>query len=506
MQNRNNQQPLVILDQITAIVRGRQMLADTSWVIHQNQNWAIIGPNGSGKSSLSRVLLGEIPVCCGTMTRDPELFLPGKISYVSFDTQKRLIKREIVEDTARYYKGNIDEVTTVQQAMHMVDDPNQSLFQRTVEQLEMHAILDRGIGVLSNGEMRKFLIGRGMMKSPRLLILDEPFDGLDITARKKFLELINRLMDQNLQILLITHRFEEIPDNISHMLCLKDCKVFAQGKKEEILTSHLISHLYDSVPLSLDAISSRMEKSPTDFSNDLSENHPTPLVEMKNVTVKYGESIVLNQLNWTMKTGENWAIVGPNGAGKSTLLRLIAADHLQAYSNEIYLFGKRRGTGESVWEIKKQIGLVSAEFQIRYQSQITVRQVVLSGFFDSIGIYQASSREQHQIAKQWIEKLNMTDKMDRPFDQISQGEQRMVLLARAMVKSPLLLILDEPCQGLDYTNRQLILSLIDSVGQRTSTNVLYVSHHAEETPACINHVLCFEPASNGSYSVRCNQQ
>ncbi|MBF0288276.1 MAG: molybdate ABC transporter ATP-binding protein ModF [SAR324 cluster bacterium] len=496
MENKNNRKPLVILNQITAIVRGRKILANTSWVMQQDQNWAIIGPNGAGKSSLCRILLGKLPVCSGTMTRHPGLFSPGKISYVSFDTQKRLMRQELVEDTARYYKGSIDEVTTVQQAMFMTATPKQKLFEQIVEQLELQSILDKGIGVLSHGEMRKFLIGRGMMTSPKLLILDEPFDGLDAAARKKFLGLINHLMEQNLQILLITHRFEEIPGNVSHVLCLKDCSVFAQGKKQDMLASQMIQRLYETSP--------RHRKALINFSSDSSENTSSPLVIMKEATVQYGEVTVLDRVNWTMNSGENWAILGPNGAGKSTLLRLIAADHPQAYSNEIYLFGKRRGSGESVWDIKKHIGLVSPEFQIRYQSQITVRQVVLSGFFDSIGIYQVSSLKQREIARQWIEQLSMDDKIESPFDRISQGEQRMVLLARAMVKCPLLLILDEPCQGLDYTNRQLILDLIDWIGTHTQTNILYVSHHNKETPECIDHVLAFEPAPNGSYSVRCD--
>ena len=200
-----------------------------------------------------------------------------------------------------------------------------------------------------------------------------------------------------------------------------------------------------------------------------------------------------------MKFGEHWAIAGPNGAGKTTLLSLISGDNPQAYANEIYLFGKRRGTGESIWDIKQKIGLISSEFQIRYRKALKALDVVLSGFFDSVGLYRRCTAAQRRIAMQWIEFLQLADRSDKLFNQLSYGEQRLILLARAMVKLPLVLILDEPCQGLDRTNRQMVLSLIDAIATTQKTHILFVTHYPNEIPDCITHILRFEKSVRGDY-------
>ena len=226
------------------------------------------------------------------------------------------------------------------------------------------------------------------------------------------------------------------------------------------------------------------------------------LVSMKNVTIKYEETMVLDNVSWTMRTGENWVILGPNGCGKTTLLNLITGDNLQAYANEIYLFGKRRGSGESIWDIKRRTGIISSDLQIRYRKPITAFEVVLSGFFDSVGLYRDFTREQKETAEQWMEVLGIADKSDRIFNQLSYGEQRMQLLARSMVKTPPILIMDEPCQGLDRTNRQRILAAIEIVGHQSKTNIIYVTHYPHEIPACMTHMLEFEKGQTGRYRPR----
>ena len=481
----------VCLDKATAILRGKEILPNTSWSLHDHQNWAIIGPNGSGKSSLCRVILGEIPVCKGRLRKAPPLYTENGIAYVSFGRQQQVFLKEDREDAARAYCGTVDEVTPVHQLLlsHASAGRADLDVEKIVQQLQIAPLLERGIRALSNGEMRKVMLARGLLKAPHLLILDEPFDGLDAPSRLGLAEIIDSLMAQNLKILLITHRLEEITANITHVLCLKDCHVFAQGPKATMLASESIQRLYDMPPWP-------PERMPSFQQSTLSTK---TLIEMRHVCVNYGQKVVLNDLNWTVQRGENWAIVGPNGAGKSTLLSLISADNLQAYANEIYLFGKRRGSGESIWEIKQKIGLVSAEFQLRYHSPITARQVILSGFFDSIGLYQKVSEAQQQMAQQWIEAFGLQEQEKSLFNRLSQGQQRVVLLARAMVKSPVLLILDEPCQGLDYAHRTRVLNLIDFIGQHTASQLLYVTHHLEEQLACIQHVLRFEPTAEGLY-------
>jgi molybdate transport system ATP-binding protein len=213
---------------------------------------------------------------------------------------------------------------------------------------------------------------------------------------------------------------------------------------------------------------------------------------MRDVSVNYGDHRVLSGVDWTVRTGENWALVGPNGAGKSTLLRLITGDHLQGYANELTIFGRRKGSGESIWELKQQIGYVSEDIQLRYQKKMSGFDVVCSGFFDSVGLYRHCSPAQKRAAQGWLDKTGTADLARRRFTELSFGQQRMILMVRALVKSPRLLILDEPCNGLDPANRQRLLGMLDVIGSSGATHLLYVSHRPSEIPSCITHQLIID--------------
>ncbi|WP_059259051.1 molybdate ABC transporter ATP-binding protein ModF [Escherichia albertii] len=219
-----------------------------------------------------------------------------------------------------------------------------------------------------------------------------------------------------------------------------------------------------------------------------------PRIVLNNGVVSYNDRPILNNLSWQVNPGEHWQIVGPNGAGKSTLLSLITGDHPQGYSNDLTLFGRRRGSGETIWDIKKHIGYVSSNLHLDYRVSTTVRNVILSGYFDSIGIYQAVSDRQQKLVQQWLDILGINKRTaDAPFHSLSWGQQRLALIVRALVKHPTLLILDEPLQGLDPLNRQLIRRFVDVLISEGETQLLFVSHHAEDAPACITHRLEFVP-------------
>jgi molybdate transport system ATP-binding protein len=210
---------------------------------------------------------------------------------------------------------------------------------------------------------------------------------------------------------------------------------------------------------------------------------------MKRVNVSYGKARILRDIDWTVQRGEHWALLGPNGAGKTTLLSLILGDHPQAYANHVALFGRRRSSGESIWEIKQRIGWVAPELHLYHPRNITGLRVVESGFYDSVGLYRACSQTQRQMAQQWMKRLGIEDYADLPFAKLSEGEQRLVLLARALVKDPLLLILDEPCQGLDAQNRERVRQIVDTIGRHRDISIIYVTHNADELPRIINCVL-----------------
>ncbi|MGE0086718.1 MAG: molybdate ABC transporter ATP-binding protein ModF [Desulfococcaceae bacterium] len=470
--------PIITFEDIAVRLGEKLILPHTDWEIRRDQHWAVLGPNGAGKSSLVRALAGDLPIVQGTVSR--YYSESEKPAYVSFELHRKIIAKDEELDHARYFSGNPDSLTNARQIIA----PSDSKFSRLEEiasQLKIQALLDRGIRFLSTGQMRKVLIARALIRSPSLLILDEPFDGLDAENRKDLTGIIRDLMKGAMQIVLVTHRQEEIPPEISHVLYVQNCRVVRQGIRSQIPDKTLLSQ-YEKTSFSLPAFSESQRKCKTDV----------PVIEMKNVTVRYNDTVVFRNLNWTVQQGENWAVLGPNGAGKTTLLRLISGDHPQAYANDIRLFGRLRGSGESIWEIKEHIGMVSSEFQIHYRKSVTALDAVISGFFDSVGLYRNSASWQRKTALQWMRQLGMEDKSDQRFDRLSCGEQRMVLLARSLVKSPDLLILDEPCQGLDTANRQMILALIDHIGHHSDTQILYVSHHPEEMPSCIHQVLHLE--------------
>jgi molybdate transport system ATP-binding protein len=338
---------------------------------------------------------------------------------------------------------------------------------------------------LSSGEMRKLLIFRALSSHPDLLILDEPFNGLDSFARRRISKLLCRLHDTGTQMVLITHRMTDIADFFTHEICLKQGRVAGQqhiaAAKQDGLSAN--DDLLTEPEAGSPAIAPPADQGPTNQPMD------TVLIHMDKVTVRYQNTIVLDKVSWEMKKGENWAIIGPNGAGKTTLLKLITGDNLQGYANRITLFGRPKGTGESIWQIRQRIGYVADDLQARYQRNLTGIDVVCSGFFDSVGLYASATEKQHRVALDWMQTLDIVELAHQPLNRLSFGQQRLLLIARAMVKTPGLLILDEPCNGLDPEHREQVLAILDRIVLSGETNLLYVTHRQSEMPAAITHSL-----------------
>lgn len=490
--------PLIALENITALLGRKAVLEDVSWRIAPDENWAVLGPNGSGKTTLLRVLSGDLKPASGTVHYASKLEDGVKIATVTHEQHRDLIALESTKNIFEFEGEYSGKFTTARQVIGDSAQDDAAALEALSGRLGITPFLDKGVKYLSTGEMRKVLIARALMANPALLVLDEPFEGLDAPSRQWLRQTLDDLMKKGIRILLITHRVDELPCGISHILCMKDCRAQLTGAKEEVLATLAAASFFQDA-------SGAPRNAP-----EITESHnhgffeaSDTLVAMKDVCVRYNSAPAISGINWTMKKGENWAITGPNGAGKSTLLSLISGDNPKAYGNEIYLFGKRRGTGETVWDIKQKVGLVSSEFQIGYQQEISAFSVVLSGFFDSVGLYDRATWKQREIAATWIRNLSIEEKADRVFSRLSYGEQRAFLLARAMVKMPLLLMLDEPCQGLDAASRKHFLRLVDHIGQNTPTHILYVTHHETEEISCIDHRLNFVPMAGGGYTAEC---
>ncbi|MBW4212146.1 molybdate ABC transporter ATP-binding protein ModF [Enterobacter asburiae] len=472
------------------ISQGTFRLSDTRTLtiadltIRAGESWAFVGTNGSGKSALARALAGELPLlkgeCQGDFTR---------LTRLSFEQLQKLVSDEWQRNNTDLLSPGEEDTgrTTAEIIQDEVKDPARC--QRLAERFGITALLNRRFKYLSTGETRKTLLCQALMSEPELLILDEPFDGLDVQSRAQLAALLESLNQQGYTLVLVLNRFDEIPDFIQHAGVLADCNLTETGEKTALLKQALIAQLAHSEQL--DGITLPEPDAPA--ARHALDPHQ-PRIVLRDGMVSYDDRPILNRLSWTVNPGEHWQIVGPNGAGKSTLLSLITGDHPQGYSNDLTLFGRRRGSGETIWDIKKHIGYVSSSLHLDYRVSTTVRNVILSGYFDSIGIYQAVSDKQHKLAQQFLDILGMDTRIaDAPFHSLSWGQQRLALIVRALVKHPTLLILDEPLQGLDPLNRQLIRRFVDVLISEGETQLLFVSHHAEDAPSCITHRLEFVP-------------
>ena len=350
----------------------------------------------------------------------------------------------------------------------------------------LSALLDKYIISLSSGELRKFQLTKALLSAPRLLIMDNPFIGLDTATREQLSSLLRTLISEtDLQVILIMSKTDYIPDFITHIIPVRNLEVEEKTTREAYI-------LKRNIPLTtvLDADKAQriIELAYTEEQQPAADNSGY-ILRCKDVTIRYGERTILKDLNWDVCLNDKWALSGENGAGKSTLLSLICADNPQSYACNIEMFGHKRGTGESIWDIKKHIGYVSPEMHRAYLKDIPAIDIVASGLNDTIGLYVRTKPEQKTICEFWMDLFGIASLKDRMFLSLSSGEQRLCLLARAFVKDPALLILDEPLHGLDDYHRQLAKDIISTFCHRKNKTLIMVTHYVEELPDVITHKL-----------------
>ena len=450
--------------------------------INEKQHTVVLGPNGSGKSALAAMIAGV-----GDKTQG-RFDITESVAWVSVAQQQALIEAERQKDSADILDV-IPTPSSVEQILLQelsLDAQGQQLCDRLLTMFSLQGMLQRPFSGLSTGETRKLLLTKAIISQPKLLILDEPYDGLDDQSRQNLAELLTELSNQ-MTILFVLNRISEVPAYCQQLILMEQGSVQWLTSISEDLDAQLrhIIQLKHLTKASLVLPAKDSEK----FTPQLHDRN-APLIELKNGKIHYGEQIVFDKLNWTVMPNHHWQISGPNGSGKTCLLNLITGDHPQCYSNDLYVFGFKRGSGESIWQIKQFIGYVSNGFHLEYRVNCSVLHVVLSGFYDSIGLYQQPSPKQRELAKQWLALMAFDEHVNTPFQQLSFGDQRLVLIARAMVKHPAVLILDEPCNGLDDINRLKVLALIELLAREGSTTVLYVNHHQEDViPSVTNQLL-----------------
>jgi molybdate transport system ATP-binding protein len=339
---------------------------------------------------------------------------------------------------------------------------------------------ERRLLQLSNGEHKRLQLAQALLSAPHLLLLDAPFTGLDAGNRSLLEAALAALTAQGIAVV-VTCPESRIPPFVQEVLLLD-----GSGKGA-------VYNVQDFKAAILNKPMPKLDAALLQTLVHVSEQHRfVYAVKMSGVHIRYSDKVILQNINWKVQRGERWSLSGPNGAGKSTLLSLITADNPQAYANEIYLFDRRRGSGESIWDIKRKIGFVSPELHLHFDKDATVFDTIASGFFDTIGLFRKVTQGQAAQVSGWLQLLNLTGIANRMLWQQPLGIQRLVLLARAMVKAPALLVLDEPLQGLDETQSAMIKTIVDLICSHTEQTLIFVSHYTEDLPGCIDHYLGLE--------------
>ncbi len=463
-----------------------QFEAPVSFELREGENVAVVGPNGAGKSLFVEMIMGRYPLRRGTLEFD---FYPAEsnavyrnVRYVSFRDAYG------AAETGYYYqqRWNAHDQDGVPRVRDLLNcDCDKAWMEKVLAMLGLEPLMDSLIIMLSSGELRKFQIARMLLDSPRLLIIDNPFIGLDVSMRTLLNDILSKIVAEGgVQLLLILSDADEIPQYINRVVPVRDMCVGEAVERGNYLrnAAGMQSNEDDTT---VEMFLARMNELPA--ATDSFDGQE--IVALKNVSVSYGNRTILKNLDWSVRCGEVWALTGCNGSGKSTLLSLLCADNLQSYACDITLFGRRRGSGESIWDIKKHIGYVCPEMHRAYMRNISVEDIVASGLHDSIGLYVKSTGEQMAVCRWWMQLFDIAHLYGRSFMQLSSGEQRLVLLARSFVKDPLLLILDEPLHGLDARNKHRVKAIVEAFSQRKGKSVIYVSHYEDEFPDTVTHRL-----------------
>ena len=466
--------PVVELDRVTLGHPGEPpVFRDFSWTVREGETWAVVGPVGSGKTTLAEGLLGKHPTPRGEIrwplldrlraAGRPVNYPSEVIRHVTFKEESRLFSYAGHYYQQRFEFADADEPLTLADFLRAGTGATDGEVEDAARRLGVAGQLPLSFIKLSNGQTRRARIARALLGKPELLILDGPFVGLDAAGRAALATMLARLVEGGLRLVLVC-RPDEVPGWVTNTL---QCGTRRAGGVSPLIRPDGIRGL--TPPARPDA---------------------PPVVELNSVTVAHGGRAILRDVTWTVRAGERWAVLGPNGSGKTTLLSLLCGDHPQAYVADVRLFGRRRGTGESIWDVKRNVGLVSPELHLYFTQPVTADRAVATGFFDVL-TDRPTTPEQDAAVRGLMGRFGIGHLSGRPFRRLSTGEQRLVLFARAVVKRPPLVILDEPFQGLDADTVGRLRDWLDAALGPDQT-LLFVSHLPAELPRTIAHTLRLE--------------
>ena len=450
---------------LSAAYGASEVLKDISFEISEDDCLAIVGPMGSGKTTLAKALSGRL-------FRKGDVWFQG--SFVLFVEQQHHFKnRSNISEfymQQRFNSSDSEDSYTVREELGELD------VAEWVSVFGLEPLIDKPLLQLSNGENKRLQIVKALGQQPDWLLLDNPYLGLDVQGRAILSAGLAQLKAKGIRFILFLSG-GDVPDFVTNVYHLS-------GQYPIIpMLKHGAIKYTDNPMLQHGEENNKPELKPGDVGD-------SPIVSLRNVTIRYGTKTILDQFSWTINRGERWVLKGANGAGKSTLLSLITADNPQSYSQDISLFGRQRGSGESIWDIKRNIGYVSPEMHLYFKETGTSFAVVASGIFDLLGVTRKVNAEQTERVMHTLSMFGLEHLSERSFHTLSTGEQKMILIARAFVKNPPLLILDEPCQGLDQEQVNLLKRVIDEFAASTGMTLIFVSHYAEDVPNCVTKEMC----------------
>ncbi len=448
-----------------------------------NEQIALIGPNGSGKTLFVNYLLGKVALKGGQVL----LSDAHKAEKLSWKAIQYIAFKDIMQLSAgfdQYYQKRWN-ATENEESPLVSEILGQDKAERARElfgSFQIERLLEKRLIYLSSGEMRKLQVTEALLAQPQLLIIDNPYIGLDAAAREILNQILQQLIsEKGLQVMLVLCNPQDIPPFIDRVLPIVDKCCLEPVSRDAFLQDTALQHrLFPELARDLDPVAGGRMASHAPSCNY------RYVLRMNKVNLRYYQKQILKDIDWEVKRGEKWALLGKNGSGKSSLLSMVCADNPQAYANDIQLFDRQRGSGESIWSIKAKIGYLSPEMHHYYRQDISCLKVVASGFFDTIGLYRQPVEAQLQSARSLMECFGAAHLADKPFLQCSYGEQRLILLVRVFVKQPPVVILDEPLHGLDAGKKKLALQLIEQYCRQADTSLIYVTHYEEEIPPCVH--------------------
>lgn len=489
----DTKEPQTIIRIREGVVRNPEwrMAMPVNFELLDGEHIAVVGPNGGGKSMFVDIVTGSHPL----QISEPYYDFSPRESRLASDNIRHITFRDMYggDGDRTYYlqqrwnQAEIDDnaptvrsVVEHEYAACGADTPERrALLNHLCELFDLSRLLDEYVLMLSSGEMRKLRLIRALMSEPRVLIIDNPFIGLDESTRRQLSELLTTIArERSLQIMIVVSRAADVPSFVTHVVEVNNMTV---GRK--MTAAEYQARNRASAPRRL---SEEKAQAIINLPYKDGDYRAETVVNMHDVRISYGSRTILDGLHWTVRNGERWALSGQNGSGKSTLLSLVCADNPQSYACNITLFDRRRGSGESIWDIKKHIGYVSPELHRSYYRDIPAIKIVASGLKDSVGLYVKPDSGEYSACLWWMNIFGLQGLEERSFLHLSSGEQRLVLLARAFVKDPELLILDEPLHGLDDNNSLMVKDIIETFCRRRGKTLIMVTHYEEELPRCIN--------------------